>query len=243
MITERDIAEKFSVIWKQNFPMLTPDFMRVFNEVQVSTINSNAIPIKENVRYDIVAELAFNLSEKVSNQEISLNELERNAPFFKGLVTETAKTIWKSGNYTESDLNFSTVEFEEAVAICENILEFIEKVKVNNFVFKPKLIGFGPVPDLVADLSVDDSLYEIKTVNRTFRSSDLKQLFIYLALKQMSGETNWKFGGLYNPRKGVYCKFNIKGLVYNLSGGKSSNESFENLLNSLTRDVQLDSKF
>lgn len=243
MITERDIAEKFSVIWKQNLPMLTSNFMRVFNEAQVKTINSSEIEPKDDIRYDLVSEFAFNLSEKETNGEVDINVLTSRDSFSQELVLNTAKDIWKSGNYTDRDLLLNEIEFEEAISICKNILEFIEKVKVNNFEFKPKLTGFGSVPDLVADLSIDDSLFEIKTVNRTFRSSDLKQLFIYLALKQASGETNWKHGGLYNPRKGVYCKFNIKGLIYNLSGGKSSNEAFENLLNSLTRDVQIDSKF
>lgn len=243
MITERDIAEKFSVIWKQNFPMLTSNFMRVFNEAQVKAINSNIIPTKENVRYDIVSELAFNLAGKESNQEVIVDELNKDDVFTKELITETARTIWRSGNYTEGDLVLNVIEFEEVVSICKNILEFIEKMKIDNFIFEPKLIGFGPVPNLIADISIDDTLFEIKTVNRTFRSSDLKQLFIYLALKQVSGEVNWKYGGLYNPRKGLYCKFNVKGLVYNISGGKSTNESFENLLNSLSRDVEIDSKF
>lgn len=243
MITERDIAEKFSVIWKQNFPMLTPNFMRVFNEAQIESINTIQIPKKEDVRYDLISEFAFNLSEKVAIEEFNIDNLQSGDSKINELIVETAKTIWKSGNYTNNDLVLSETELEESKLICKNIIEFIEKIKVNNFQFKPNLKGFGSVPDLTADISIDDTLFEIKTVNRNFRSSDLKQLFIYLALNQVANDTNWNFGGLYNPRKGVYCKFNIKSLIYNLSGGKSSNEAFENLLNSLARDVQIDSKF
>ena len=86
-------------------------------------------------------------------------------------------------------------------------------------------------------------MYEIKTVNRNFKSSDLKQLFIYLALRQVSEEENWKYAGLYNPRKGTYCKFNVKSLIYNLTGGQTPNETFDNLLNGLVRDIEIDSTF
>lgn len=239
MITERDIAEKFSVIWKQHFPMLTPNYMRVFNEAQILPINTNPIPKKDDVRYDLISELAFNLSYKSYNEGIDINNFQQQDSAVVELVKETARAIWKSGNYSDSDLNLSEIEFEEAILISKNTIEFIEKIKQQQIQFKPTLKGFGSVPDLIADISIDDSLFEVKTVNRNFRSSDLKQLFIYLALRQVENRTNWIYGGLYNPRRGVYCKFNIK----NLSGGKSTNEAFENLLNSLSRDVQIDSKF
>tara|TARA_B110000046_G_scaffold8836_1_gene8985 strand:- start:3407 stop:3622 length:216 start_codon:yes stop_codon:yes gene_type:complete len=63
MISERDISEKFTAIWKQNLPLMTPSFMRVFNLAQIKKINKNPIPNSEDIRYDIVAETSFNLSE------------------------------------------------------------------------------------------------------------------------------------------------------------------------------------
>lgn len=242
MITERDIAEKFSVIWKQHFPMLTPNFMRVFNEAQINEINKFSIPMLENVRYDLVSEAAFNLCAEVYTNKINIESFLTNSDNEKKLLKETADTIWKSG-YSKKDLNISVDEKNEINKICNNISEFINTVKDGEILFKPKLKGYGVIPDLEADLSIGNTLYEIKTVNRNFKSSDLKQLFIYLALQQTSGKTRWEYGGLYNPRKGTFCKFNIKSLVYNLSGGSSPNETFEKLLNSLGRDIKVDSQF
>jgi len=243
MITERDIAEKFSVIWKQNFPMLTSNFIRVFNEAQIKRVNSHSIPMNSEVRYDLISEFSFNLAERAFLQETTIDEIVSNGNVVAEMIRLTARTIWKSGNYSELDLTIKNIETEEAKLISNNILEFISKTKLRDVTFKPILKGYGFVPDLIADISIDDTLFEVKTVNRNFRSSDLKQLFIYLALKQVSSEPNWVFGGLYNPRTGLYCKFNIQSLIYNLSGGKSPNEAFEGLLNSLTRDVEVDSKF
>ncbi len=243
MITERDVSEKFSAIWKQNLPLMTPGFMRVFNEAQVKKINSNSIPNIENVRYDIVAETSFNLSETVTIEDKEINTIIKDSKRFKKIVSQTAKSIWITVNYKEKDLKIEKLEREEIEKICENILEFIQNTKKEKVEFKPKLKGYGFIPDLEADLAIDDTLYEIKTVNRNFKSSDLKQLFIYLALKQVSDGDNWKYAGLYNPRKGTYCKFNVKSLIYNLTGGKTPNETFENLLNGLIRDIEVDSTF
>lgn len=231
MISERDIAEKFSVIWKQNFPLLTSNFIRVFNEGQVKSINTNPIISNEEVRYDLVSETAFNLTAVSKSKNILCSEYFANDDQQAELIKQTAKSIWQTGNYNQDDLIISNVEFQEIILISNNINEFIEKMNGEEVLFKPKLKGYGFIPDLTADLSIDDTLFEIKTVNRNFKSRDLKQLLIYLALRQVSVKGNWNFAGLYNPRKGTYCKFNIKNLINNLTGGKTPNEAFENLLN------------
>lgn len=243
MISERDISEKFSAIWKQNLPLMTPNFMRVFNEAQIMQINNEPIPSGKNIRYDIVAETSFNLSHISTIEEKTINEIITEKTRFQQIVADTAKSIWTTGNYSEDDLKLESSEIEEIVKICNNTLEFIKLTKIKELKFKPKLKGYSFIPDLTADLSIDNTLYEIKTVNRNFKSSDIKQLFIYLALRQVSEGTNWKYAGLYNPRKGTYCKFNVKSLIYNLSGGQTPNETFENILNGLIRDIEIDSKF
>jgi hypothetical protein len=243
MISERDIAEKFSVVWNQHFPMLTSNFIKIFNETQIKISNSISIPIIENVRYDLITESAFNLAEILFVYNKTPEEYISNQENLNDLIKYTAKGIWKNGNYTEEDLKLIKSEVEEIIKISKNIIEFINTHKFDKLEFKPKIIGYGFIPDLIADLSIDDTLFEIKSVNRNFKSSDLKQLFIYLALQQVSTGKNWDFAGLYNPRRGTYCKFNIKQLVYTLSGGKSPNEAFENLLNNLVRGIEIDSRF
>lgn len=243
MISERNISEKFSVIWKQNFPLLTANFIRVFNNTQIEDINTRTIEPIDGVRYDLVAEAGFNLAEISFVKKIEANIYLSNDDNLSSLISSTAKSIWKSGNYSPLDLNVSIDEKNEIIKICNNILEFINKIKGNSILFRPKLKGYGFISDLEGDLLIDDTLYELKTVNRNFKSSDLKQLFIYLALEQVSAKRCWRYAGLYNARKGVYCKFNVKSLVYNLSGGASLNEVFEGLLSSLVRDIEIDSKF
>jgi hypothetical protein len=243
MISERDISEKFSVVWKQNFPMLTPSFMKVFNETSVELINEKSALTNEEVRYDLVSEAAFNLSQIIVEKGLIIDEYLSSYTNLKKLAIMTARSIWHKTEYSEKDLELTRAEINDVLNICKNIIEFIDITKVKNVNFRPKLKGYGIVPDLEADLEIDDALYEIKTVTRNFKSSDLKQLFIYLALKQVSKGISWKYAGLYNPRKGTFCRFNINTLIYNTTGGNSPNEAFESLLSSLTRDIDIDAKF
>ncbi len=243
MISERDISEKFSVIWKENLPLLTPNFMRIFNESHVDIVNLNPVNTIEEVRYDLVSEAAFNLSEIVYNNNTTAASYLSNTNNIHNLITKTAASIWTNKYLSDDDYQFTVYELEEILKISENITEFVFLTKKEIVRFKPKLKGYGFISDLEADLLIDDTLFEVKTVNRNFKSTDLKQLFIYLALRQVGEGENWKYAGLYNPRKGTLCKFNIKGLIFSLTGGKTPNETFENLLNSLVRDIEIDSKF
>src|SRR5690606_23047416 len=106
-----------------------PSFMRVFNEAQIKKVNKNPIPNSENVRYDIVAETSFNLCEIATVEGKKINEIIKESKKFKKIVSNTAKSIWTTGNYKKEDLKLEKSEKEEIQKICENTLEFIEKTK------------------------------------------------------------------------------------------------------------------
>ncbi|SHE92829.1 hypothetical protein [Chryseobacterium sp. OV279] len=243
MINEREIAEKFSPIWKQSFPFLTPNFIRMVNGTQLTEVNRISIPSLQKARYDIVSEIAFTLSEQVITSKQKLKTVLSDNKTLLNTTKEVASKIWKNGNYKEEDLILTKVEINEIEKISNNTLEFISKQNSEKIIFRPTLKGYGFIPNLEADLLIDNTIVEIKTVNRNFKNSDLKQLLIYFALKQMSDKTNWECGQLYNPRSGLAFKFELKELIYKISGGKSQSEAFESLLNGLVREVQIDSKF
>jgi len=243
MINERDIAEKFSPVWKQSFPLLTPNFIRMVNGTQLTEVNKvPVIPMLET-RYDIVSEIAFTLSEKIILEHQNLKNIISDDEVFFDIKKEVADKIWRKGNYKDEDLVLSRIEVYETEKITNNIVEFVNYKAPDKIVFRPVLKGYSFIPNLEADLLIDDTIVEIKTVNRNFKNSDLKQLLIYFALKQMSDKKNWEFGQLYNPRRGLAFKFELKELISKISGGKSQNEAFESLLNGLIRDVQVDSNF
>lgn len=243
MISERDLAEKFTDVWKQHFPLLTPSYMKLFNEARPKIINQEiSTDYSKNIRYDLVSQLAFNIVEKVSSKKIDYNDVwkEKN---LKSIIEQTAFEIWKNKTLCYEEINFSETEKNDCQNICNNIFEFLNKTTCVSSSFKPRFSGYGIISDLVGDLEIDGILYEIKTVQRNFRSSDIKQLIIYLALSHVQGDVIWERAGLYNPRKGTYCVFNVEKLIYDISAGKSTSESFKSLLDSFTREVNIDSTF
>lgn len=243
MINERNLAEKFHSIWKMNFPLLNSNYMRLFNEEQVYDIEQPVIDTLDNVRYDLVSECAFNIVSN-SYDKTSIDNIINEDDELAKIVKATAKSIWLSGNFTENELKLSLLEVEQVRKISKNLEAFIRRDNPIKVVFRPELRGYGFIPDLEADLSIDDTLYEIKTVKRNFKTSDLKQLIIYLALQQVNSESkSWEYAGLYNPRKGKYCRFKVSTFISNITGGKTPNEAFYDFLNSLIRDIQTDSKF
>ncbi len=243
MINEKIISVKFSHIWKENLPILTRGYMTLFNQTQIVEVNKNKIPAVSEVRYDLISEVGFKLAKEIKQNQTSINLYLKGSDKLKDIIIKTANIIWQPNSFSEQNLNLNDIEYQQCLAISSNIIEFIDGLEQDKIVFYPKVKGYGIIPELFADLSIGDTLYEIKSVNSNFASSHLKQLILYLALGQISGNKEWLYGGLYNPRKGVYCKFMVEKLIYSLSGGMLPNEVFRNLLNSLIREIQLDIRF
>jgi hypothetical protein len=242
MINERDIASGFSSVWSQAFPMLTPNFMKEFNASKIIKLKNN-ISTKPTGHPDVIAELSFILAKICHEKKIPLESVKGNQKILTDAFKLTLNSIQRSTSFFNLPNELSEKELNEAVLITTNINSFIKSWKSKSIHFAPKLSGYGVLNECHADISIDDSLFEIKTVTRPFRSKDLKQLFIYLALQSASPNKKWNNAGLYNPRLGHYCKFNVENLVKNLSGYDSSREAFSTLLELLVRDVQIETNF
>ena len=241
MMSERKIAENFNSIWKANFPMLTSNYIRVFNASKLTIINTKDISKKENLRFDIVAELSFLIVKYCFEHKVDLVEMLEDEITFNEISKETALRIWK---VNEIEPKFTELELSDIRDIASATINFINSRKPNTIEFEPQVKGYGLLPDFTADLALDETLFEIKTVKRTFRSSDLKQLLIYLALNQVADKPrDWKNGGLYNPRRSLFSTFKIDSFIFSISGGRSVLESFDSLLNSFQRDIQIHQRF
>ena len=241
MISERDVARKFTPIWQQVLPMLTPTFTKVFNESHVIRLSENEI-VKPIGHSDLVSEYAFYLTSLTHSVKLKIDEdipkeiIQQAFQLAKGSIRELNRA-------TEFPENLTEKEFEEGLRLYRNTRAFISAFGKSELVFAPKVPGYGVIPTCQGDISIGESLFEIKTVTRTFRSKDLKQLILYLALQSVTGNRRWKSAGLYNPRLGVYCQFNIDGIIGTLSGGRASQEVFQDLLELLVRDSQIESRF
>ncbi|HET7675964.1 MAG TPA: hypothetical protein VFL54_10615, partial [Gammaproteobacteria bacterium] len=121
------------------------------------------------------------------------------------------------------------------------LFDFVGAAKVE---FNPIIRGAGFLGVCSADLSIDDTLYEVKTVSRKITGRDIRQLMVYLALQYSTGIRRWISAGFFNPRKSLHYKFSIEHLIYRTSGGRAVPDVFGAIIDFLsTRGVEIDTEF
>ena len=81
----------------------------------------------------------------------------------------------------------------------------------------PTVPGCGVVDSAHADVLAVDTLYEVKTVTRAFRGSDVRQLLTYCAMFEASGKVLNSIG-LLNPRRGVVAAASLDFVCQGASG-------------------------
>jgi hypothetical protein len=142
-----------------------------------------------------------------------------------------------------ANLRLNPKEQQEGIRLAAVYEQFLKLWPSESVTFSPEVQGNGILASCFADLSVGMTLYEVKTVSRHFQSRDLRQLLVYLALESATGSSRWQYGGLLNPRLGVFCSFSVDWLVRRLSGGRPSKLVFSDFIQALTRDVVQDRRF
>jgi hypothetical protein len=241
VINERDIAEKFTPVWHEVLPLLTANFMRVFNESHIVML-PGSLKVKSTGHPDVISEYAYHLTRLSYERGVELND-ELGKDIKIEAFEASLGSILRSRRVTDIPEALNDVESNEGILLARNTRSFLNTLNDGTIVFGPTLPGYGIIASCAADVSIGKSLFEIKTVKRTFRSKDLKQLILYLALQSVTGQRKWEFAGLYNPRLGVYCRFNIDGMIGTLSGNRPPQEVFRDLLELLVRDVQFEKRF
>lgn len=231
--------------------MLSANFITAFNEAYAHPILGakgivSAIPFEGNPHHsDLLAEFSFALAARARLERVSAKSLAGESEA-KGeaLATAIGKIRAHRSEQASADLDLSKSEQLEGIKIAGVYESFLGLWPASEDVnFSPKLQGTGVFASCQADLSVGQTLYEVKTVSRNFHSRDLRQLIVYLALEATGGTKRWQYGGLFNPREGTYCRFSIDWLIGRLSGGRPPRLVLEDFLQALSRDVVLDQRF
>jgi hypothetical protein len=171
-------------------------------------------------RKALIAELGFSLmverlrpqetpTDPAKINEIAWNETRRRLKPFLGQGVDLDAPLQQSENI-------------EVAAIEKRLMGFFNG---NNFpiVARPLFKGCGFVDASEGDILTKSTLFEVKTVDRSFRSADLRQLLTYSALNSASREADISAVGLVNPRRGVSCEMQVGELCLDISGRSAEN--------------------
>lgn len=251
MISERQVARGFGALWSEVLPLLTPHFVHLFNEAYRKPLTNAAgkrasvVPSGDDSDPAVVAECAFHLVRLAQKRAIPLSDVANDEQLIAD-AESYALTLIQEYESPKDDpprgLNAS--ERIESLLLVQNYELFLSSRTPQVIEFGPSIPGAGFVDTCIGDVSVGDTLFEVKTVSRSIAGKDIRQLLVYLALQTATGQKRWSRAGFFNPRRASVYEFSVDKMIPHMSGGRLASEVFEHMVEHFcARDIQLDSAF
>lgn len=215
MIDASTFAISFNAFWHAYTPTCE-HFVRRLNLDGLERFHPPMSLVTKTRRRAVIAEYAFSLFvERKKDQTRGASgafEDQREVAW-----SETAKRL---APYSEQGLDIESrlndEEDREVAVIAERLGRFFNSSKPA--VLRPTFSGCGYVDASEGDVIFGSTLYEVKTVERPVRSSDIRQTITYAALNAASERFDLQNVGLFNPRRGQYCDIEVEYVCSEISG-------------------------
>jgi hypothetical protein len=220
LIDATTFANSFSAFWRG----ITPSCDLFVRRVNLDGYERWEPPLKNippGGRKALTAEYAF------SAFAISIEIFNGADPLPEEKVQSDAwnQTVSRLKPYAAEGLDIQTpltqAEREEANLFYRRLYSFFAQRPKPIFP-RPLFPGCGFLGESEGDVLVQDTLYEVKTVDRNFRSSDFRQLLTYAALNRAANSQDISFVAVFNPRRGTLFKIDLDDLAKEVSGMNSS---------------------
>jgi hypothetical protein len=223
-MNERQFSSLYSGFWLASLPNLEA-ITRALNYGYTRFQR----PLRSRIdpqRRDLVSETAFRLAglrlsdpdAKISGQMMDDAE-EQARTYLRDAPTVPVEAIPR--------LNFSERSEVRTLAHRTLLFSLLRRTDEPRAVtFMPPFSGHGALEPCSGDLVLDGKeIVEIKCVDRTFRSSDLRQVLTYSALQYFSEGSTFDLATVFNPLKGTYITASLDELIFG-AGGKTKEEFF-----------------
>lgn len=211
MISEHAFCARFSSFWRDTLPNLEA-VLRATNlgyQRFAPPLRPKSLP----GRRDVVGETGFRL--------YGLSVLDTRSP--EELVGEAEDLALAFFDWDRRQLDND--EQAEALEICRRLSVYAnENGSLSDFM--PAFAGHGMMTSCQGDLVVGGDLVEVKYVDRWFRSTDLRQLLCYSALRYFDSKSTFQRVALVNPLRGTCSSIDLGQLV-EAASGRSVGEFFQ----------------
>ncbi len=207
MMSETYYATHHSAAWASLMPG-SDLFVRRLNFDLSSRAFASMTSVIAAHRRAIVNETAFNYFS--SNNGLTA-ESTMSAAF------EKAKVFIYQVEATEDAL-IGELSEDETAEVREQARRMELFIGSDQCLFRPAFSGCGIINSCEGDLLKDKCLFEIKAGDRPFRSIDLRQIIVYLALNGANMQHEIESVCLFNPRRGMYFRQHIDHFCLNASG-------------------------
>lgn len=219
MISEKAFIQNHPSFWKTLFP-LANIFMRGI-QLECKQKQNDLDMYTKGRRFSFVSQIGFMVFVhciKDARLHFPQNEIKKEAPWYEEIemLCITQFRLFEDDDDTiRAPLNND--EFEDAKKLSLRLLERFENKKKNILIY-PEFAGCGWLDTCYGDIVVENTIYEIKSVNRNYNISDYRQLMVYCALNHLSKQHNIQTIALYNPRKDILCTHKLEDFASAISG-------------------------
>lgn len=216
MIDAVSFATTYNAFWNSSTPTCE-HFVRRLNMEGVERFEP-PIPKGGGSKHALIAEFAFSLFVESMRKSKPPEKLLADAEVLESAWRETEKRLAPyviHGVVVTRDI--SEEEWEEVVAISRATANFFGG-SAAGCILRPMFSGCGYIDESEGDIIFDKCIFEVKTVDRPYRSVDLRQVITYAALNFSSHQYDVESVGLFNPRAGTFFKTELDRMCWEISG-------------------------
>lgn len=216
MIDASTFAASYNAFWNVNTPMCE-DFVRRINLGLVDRVWPPLAASNTTKQRAVIAEYAFSLFVERERGLMADCQLPSRAGVEAAAWEATEQHLRPYvGQGLELQREFDSEAKEEISSIAARLNQFFRGAAP--CVFRPLLRGCGFIDASEADIIHGPVLFEIKTVDRTFRSTDVRQTITYAALNYAARQYEIDSVGLVNPRRGQVYQCSLDEACWEISG-------------------------
>jgi hypothetical protein len=216
MISERKFANGFASFWRGVLPM-SEAYTRQMN-LRATRFAPPMTLEFEATRSAIISELGFRLFKHFREKIMTMKGMADPGPIELRLADETWKYVRELIGTPRGILPPTVLDFHAAHELARRLTSFFLFEGKPDIVYSPMFLGCGIIDTCYGDVLCGNDLYEVKNVERHFRSVDLRQVLVYCALADAAGTPQLHSVSLVNARLGTYFQAELDELAIEVAG-------------------------
>lgn len=217
MIGATRFAGAYGSFWRDVTPTIDL-FVRKINIELYERVEAPCDYLVDPNRSALVAETAFALFDEHSRAE---GDRARFFERFAARATTEARRRLGRLNAENIGDDLNPDELNATLELFRRLSSFFIDVHGRELVVRPDFPGCGFVDRSEGDVIYGDALFEVKVVDRNYRSVDIKQLITYAALNHKSRSYHFRDIGIFNPRRGTEFRMDLDDVCMEASGTSS----------------------
>lgn len=220
MIDERVFSAHFSDFWRANLPNL--EAVTRSTNIGYDRISPPFEFVTNPYRRDLISEGAYRYFLKLL-VEPSAGRAELRTKAIDEAKEYLLRSFPRSGEPIDEADEREIDEIERLVRWLALYFFNLGGTTWRAMIKQPRFKGHGLLVSCVGDFEIDNTLVEMKYVDRGFRSHDLRQVLVYAGLRYFEDGATFAKIILLNPLLGVAFSTSPHEIIYSASG----NEFFE----------------